>query len=319
MAREKLLKQLQEQLAFLRSEECLLLGISGGADSVALLHLLMELGYGNLQIVHFNHQLRGKESDGDALFVESLAQSLNLPYEIGHGDVALRATQERLSLETAARKARYEFFSEVAKKKNSSTILLAHHADDQLETIFFNFLRGSGSAGLVGMLPVSERTIGTTTLRIIRPLLTFPKKELVHYLDRKNLSFRHDASNDTLEATRNRLRHRLFPLIDEIFGVTYRSAITRTASILDEENNYLESVAGPFAEEIELKTSALTALPLALQRRVFHAWLRNQGFCDVGFAEVERVRSLLNLHGPAKINLPGNRHARRRAGMIFLE
>ena len=111
----------------------------------------------------------------------------------------------------------------------------------------------------------------------------------------------------------------MIPLLDEIVGTSYRDAISRTASILEAENDFLESLATPLAVEKKLPTASLVALPLALQRRVIHAWLRNHNFTDVGFVEVERVRSLLTLHDPAKINLPGARHARRRAGIIFLE
>ena len=313
------LEQLRSTLSSLPLEEPLLLGISGGADSVALFYLLLGLGYQNLTLCHFDHQLRGEDSTADAAFVEALAISHHLTCEIGSEDVAARAIHKRLSLETAAREARYEFFATVAKKKNCSTLLLAHHADDQLETIFFNFLRGAGSAGLAGMLPTSQRVISGAELRIIRPLLVISKKELVDFLAERNIPFRYDASNDSLVPTRNRLRHRLLPLLDEIFGTSYRAAVRRTASILEEENAFLESLAAPLAARDELPTRGLAELSLALQRRVVHAWLRHHGFEDVGFAEVERILSLQNLDGPAKINLPGCRHARRRAGIIFLE
>ncbi|MFI0347162.1 MAG: tRNA lysidine(34) synthetase TilS [Chthoniobacterales bacterium] len=299
--------------------EPLLLGISGGLDSVALFYLLLELGYQKIILCHFDHQLRGEESRADASFVKALAIVHHLAYEIGSEDVAGRAAREHLSLETAARAARYEFFAAVAKKKNIKTILLAHHADDQVETIFFNFLRGSGSSGLAGMLPISTRKINDIELRIIRPLLTVSKKELADFLAEKNIPFRHDSSNDTLLPTRNRLRHRLIPLLDQIFGTSYRDAVRRAASILSEEDDFLQSLAAPLAAKEELPTHELAKLPLALQRRVVYTWLRHHGFEDIGFAEVERILSLQNLDGPAKVNLPTCRHARRRAGVIFVE
>lgn len=300
-------------------EEPLLLGISGGSDSIALLYLLRELGYKNLILCHFNHQLRGKASDADADFVKFLAADLRLPSHFGSGNVQALAKKEGLSLETAARTARYEFFAVVSQQEKVNKLLLAHHVDDQLETIFFNLLRGSGSAGLAGMALQSQRTIGKTKLELIRPLLPFAKKEVLDYLEEKKIAFRHDASNDSLEPTRNRLRHRLFPLLDELVGTSYRDAMVRTASILKTEDEYLESLTIPHAREETLTTASLGALPLALQRRVIHAWLHHHGFCDIGFVEVERVRSLLNLQRAAKINLPKNRHARRRSGVIFLE
>ncbi len=300
-------------------EDPFLIGISGGSDSIALLHLLLEHGYRNLILCHFNHQLRSIESDGDATFVKNLAASLKLPFELGTEDVQARAASKKISLEMAAREARYEFFVVAAQKHKATTVLLAHHIDDQVETCFLHFLRGTGSAGLAGMLPVSQRTINGFELTIMRPLLSLTKKELIDFLASRNLTWREDASNKSLLPTRNRIRHRLFPILDDLIGVSYRQAITRTATILAAEDEYLESLAAPQASKDQLNTRELIAAPIALQRRIIHAWLRYHNFSEVSFEEVERVLSLLNLDGPAKINLPRNRHARRRAGKIFLE
>ena len=150
-------------------------------------------------------------------------------------------------------------------------------------------------------------------------MLAFQKKELVDYLTERHLAWCHDASNDGLLPTRNRIRLQLLPLLDEIVGSSYRNAITRTATILAAEDDYLESLAAPHAMQTQLSTRELGDMPLALQRRVLHAWLRNHDFSEVSFADVERVLSLLKLDGPAKVNLPGNAHARRRSGVIFLE
>lgn len=296
-----------------------LLGLSGGADSVALLYLLLQHDYRNLIICHFNHQLRGIESDTDAAFVENLASSLKLSSEFGTEDVSTRAKHKKISLEMAAREARYEFFAKIAQKSSVTTLLLAHHADDQIETCFLHFLRGTGSAGLAGMLPISQRTIDGVALTIIRPLLAVTKKDLSAFLSSHQLSWREDSSNESHLPTRNRLRHCLFPFLDKLVGTTYRRAITRTATILAAEDEYLEVLAAPHARQDQLNSRELATMPLALQRRIVHAWLRHHGFIEVSFEEVERVLSLLNLDGPAKINLPGDAHARRRAGKIFLE
>lgn len=297
----------------------LLLGISGGADSVALLHLLLERDHRNLILCHFHHQLRNADADEDALFVKNLATSLQLPFELGTEDVPTRAAQKRISLEMAAREARYEFFARVARSHQANMLLLAHHADDQIETCFLHFLRGTGSAGLAGMLPVSQRKIDNVDLTIVRPLLALTKSELISFLKSLNVSWREDLSNESLLPMRNRIRQRLVPFLDELVGTSYHHAITRTATILAAEDEYLESLAAPQAKQDQLSTRELLAMPLALQRRIIHAWLRHHHFSEVSFDEVERVLSLLNLDGPAKINLPGNAHARRRSGVIFLE
>jgi tRNA(Ile)-lysidine synthase len=308
-----------KSLLGLPKENEYLVGISGGIDSVALLYLLLEGGYKNLILVHFNHQLRGVDSDEDALFVQNLANDLQLPCELGTEDVRARALHSKISLETAAREARYDFFGRVVRKNRLQTLLLAHHADDQIETCFFNFLRGTGSAGLAGMLPRSERNIGTTILTVVRPLLSIFKERLRNYLMQRAIPFRHDATNDSLIPMRNRLRHQLLPLLDDIIGPTYRNAILRTATILVAEDDYLEKLAAPWATQGSLNIEEMKILPLALQRRVVHAWLRMHHFSDVGFVEVERVLSLLNPQNAAQINLPECRHAYRSHGKIEIK
>lgn len=301
------------------SRRKLIVAVSGGADSVALLHLLLEAGYRNLIVAHFNHRLRGKASDGDAAFVEKLAAKLDLPCEIAEGDVRKLASSRKCSLETAAREARYSFLATVAKKHRIRMVVLAHHADDQVETCLFNFLRGSGIAGLSGMKPRSTRTIGGIGMELLRPLLPIPKGELLGYLKERKIRFREDATNAVADASRNKLRLKVLPLIEELLGPSFKGSIVRNASLLADEEDLLSSITLPIALQEKLRVKLLRELHPALRRRVLHAWLKNRGIDEPGFAEVERVASLLDSEGPAKINLPGNRHARRRAGVLFIE
>jgi tRNA(Ile)-lysidine synthase len=301
------------------SRRKLIVAVSGGADSVALLHLLLEAGYRNLIVAHFNHRLRGKASDGDAAFVEKLAAKLDLPCEIAEGDVRKLASSRKCSLETAAREARYSFLATVAKKHRARMVVLAHHADDQVETCLFNFLRGSGIAGLSGMKPRSTRTIGGIGMELLRPLLPIPKGELLGYLKERKIRFREDATNAVADASRNKLRLKVLPLIEELLGPSFKGSIVRNASLLADEEDLLSSLTQPIALQEKLRVKLLRELHPALRRRVLHAWLKNRGIDEPGFAEVERTASLLDSEGPAKINLPGNRHARRRAGVLFIE
>ena len=300
------------------SRRKLIVAVSGGADSVALLHLLLEAGYRNLIVAHFNHRLRGKASDGDAAFVEKLAAKLDLPCEIAEGDVRKLASSRKCSLETAAREARYSFLATVAKKHRARMVVLAHHADDQVETCLFNFLRGSGIAGLSGMKPRSTRTIGGIGMELLRPLLPIPKGELLGYLKERKIRFREDATNAVADASRNKLRLKVLPLIEELLGPSFKGSIVRNASLLADEEDLLSSLTQPIALQEKLRVKLLRELHPALRRRVLHAWLKNRGIDEPGFAEVERTASLLDSEGPAKINLPGNRHARRRAGVLFI-
>jgi len=297
-----------------------LVAVSGGRDSVVLLYALLALGFRKMVVCHFDHRLRGRASAADARWVKSLAAKLGLECELGAGDVAALAAGDGLSIETAAREARYRFFAEVARKRRCPTVFLAHHADDQVETFLFNLFRGTGRAGLGGMRPESERVVkagGSVRLRLLRPMLGIRQAEIERYAAARKLRHREDESNLSHAHTRNRIRHRLLPELEAIFGRDVRGTVWRTAEILRAEEEWLATLVPEPSGEM-LPVPELRAEPVALQRRRILAWLRRQKVPDAGFAEVEAVRSLL--HGPrAKVNLPGGLHARRREKRIFIE
>ena len=300
-----------------------LVGVSGGRDSVALLDGLLAAGFRRLVVCHLDHGLRGRASSVDARFVARLAGAHRLPVEMGKADVRALAKTEGCSLETAAREARYHFFAAAAGRRRCRTVLLAHHADDQAETFLFNLLRGAGPAGLAGMMPDSERRVGRRTLRIVRPLLGVWRAEIDAYLLERRLKWREDATNaDPAHATRNALRHEALPLLERVMGRDVRRALWRAADILGAEEAWLGEILsadGPSGAELAVRS--LAGLPVARQRRLLRAWLAARGVDGVGYEEVERVRTLLDVAagGPAKVNLPGGRHARRRGGKLFVE
>src|SRR5438094_3312059 len=148
-----------------------LIGVSGGRDSIVLLHWLTFLGYQKLIVCHLDHELRGRASQADARFVASMAAKLRLDCEIGRTDVRALAAQLKLSVETAARAARFAFFVRVARQKRCRTIFLGHHADDLVETALLNLFRGASPGGLAALRGVSLHRIGKTELTIVRPLL----------------------------------------------------------------------------------------------------------------------------------------------------
>ena len=296
-----------------------LIGVSGGRDSVALLHWLIGLGYNKLVVCHLNHRLRGRSSDADARFVKKLAAKYQFDFELGTANIRALAKRKKASIETAAREARYSFFAKVAKRRRCHTIFLAHHADDLVETFLFNLIRGAGLTGLAAMRDVSTRYINGVQLTILRPLLSVWRSEIDKYVRECHLKFREDATNETLVPTRNRIRKRIIPYLEKNFGRNIRQNIWRTAVIAAEEEKWLDQqLPDPTSEDFSV--ARLRALPIALQRRAIQKWLRAQNIAEVGFEVIERVRSLADKDATvAKVNLPRDRHARRRAGKIFLE
>jgi tRNA(Ile)-lysidine synthase len=266
-----------------------------------------------------NHQLRGRSSEADARLVEKLAANYQVNFELGASNVRALAKKKKTSLETAAREARYGFFAKAAKRHGCDTIFLAHHADDLVETFLLNLIRGAGLAGLVAMRDVSTRCIDGVDLTIVRPLLSVWRSEIDKYVQEYHLRFREDATNKNLAPTRNRIRNRIIPYLEKILGRNFRQNIWRTAMIAAEEEKWISEKL-PDSMNADFSLAKLRALPVALQRRAILKWLRAQNICEVGFDLIERVRSLADQEAPiAKVNLPRDRHVRRRAGRIFIE
>ena len=323
-----------------------LIGVSGGLDSVALLHWLVDAGYKRLVVCHLNHQLRGNSSNADARFVKRLVerynqiivgQALRLPgsrtgkrsarrttigdieFALGSANIRALGKKQKMSIETAAREARYAFFAETARRRNCRTIFLAHHADDLVETFLINLFRGAGSAGLSAMREISTRRIDGIDLTIVRPFLCVWRKEIDDYVRKHRLMFREDATNKNLTPIRNRIRHRIIPYLEKTLGRNIRQNIWRTAVIAADEEKWIESDL-PDSKHADFSVGKLRAWPVALQRRALLKWLRAQNVSNVGFDTIERVRSLADRDARiAKVNLSENRHALRRAGKIFIE
>src|SRR5438093_8106383 len=310
------------QTSFLRSfppDARYLVGVSGGRDSVALLHSLVERGYEQLIVCHLNHQLRGRSSDADARFVKKLAAKCDVDLEMGSTNVCALAAKQKMSIEAAAREARYKFFVQVARQRRTQTIFLAHHADDLIETFLINLFRGAGASGLSAIREISNRRIGDVDLTIVRPFLGRWRNEIDRYVRKHRLKFREDASNKNLAPLRNRFRCRVIPYLEKTLGRKIRPSILRAATIAAEEEAWIDSMAKcPNAKNERLSVEKLRRMPTALQRRFIMTWLREQSIADIGFDVIERGRSLLDPK-IAKINLPRDRHVRRRGGRIFVE
>jgi tRNA(Ile)-lysidine synthetase, N-terminal domain len=297
-----------------------LVGVSGGRDSVALLHLLHSAGYRKLVVCHLNHELRGRASEGDARFVHALAKRLGFEAEIGSTDVRDLAARSKLSVETAGRAARLAFFVGIARRRRCSTIFLAHHADDLVETALLNLFRGASPGGIGAMREIASYQIGKRKLTIVRPLLSVWRRQIDLYIRQHGLKFREDATNAKLDSRRNRIRHRILPCIEKQLGRDVRMAIWRAAQIWMEEESFLNSLLSLERGSCELDVGFLRPMPVALQRRTIVRWLRERGITGVGFDVVENIRELADPENKtAKVNLPRGHHARRRAKKIFVE
>jgi tRNA(Ile)-lysidine synthase len=286
-------------------------------DSTALLHALVQEGFRKITVLHLNHGLRGAAGAADAAFVKRLAGRIGVPFLTARADVAALARERKLSIETAARQARYAFFAQAARQTRCRTLVLAHHADDQVETFLFNLLRGGGS-GLGGMRPRTVREIDGAKMEILRPWLGIWRSEIEAYAAREGIRYREDASNASLLHTRNRVRSRVLPMLAKEFGRDVRQSLWRAAEVLSAQQEWLNQSLRFDGEE--LPVPALRVLPEALQRHTIHEWLRRHRTPQVSFALVEKIRAMLPPGASeAKINLPGGRFARRRAGVLFID
>ena len=311
--------------AMLEQGERLIVAVSGGPDSVALLKALTLIAAEyklSLVVAHLNHGLRGAEADGEEDFVRSLSQSMGVEYVGGKIDIAALKEPGK-SLEELCREQRYAFLKKVAADCQATKIALGHHLQDQAETVLMNLLRGSGAEGLRGMLPVREGLI-------IRPLLQVTKKEIFAFLEEMGLSFTTDSSNAHNCYLRNRIRHHLLPLLKEGFNRRVEENLSRTASIMRLDDDYLATeveewlcrfgISGPDGG-MRLPLAEFLKLHAALQQRVIKNLLARMSRSGqgIGYKHVSAALALARgSHGSASLDLPGGVLLRREYHtMIF--
>jgi tRNA(Ile)-lysidine synthase len=266
-----------------------LVAVSGGLDSMVLLHLLASLaekpGW-QLAVAHFNHRLRGRSSDADERLVRQTTQRLGLRCVCGSGDVRTVARRKKISIEMAARELRQKFLARTARRLSCSHIALAHHADDQVELFFLRLFRGAGSDGLAGMA-WSNPSPADAKLTLVRPLLGTPKSALSDYARKHGIAFREDASNANRAILRNRIRHRLLPLLREEFQPALAAVIGRVMEALAGE---AEVTADEAARWLRLRRPDFARLPVAVQRACLASELR-QLDCEPDFVLIEKLRA----------------------------
>jgi len=324
--RDKVLSCIRERV-LLRSGDRVAIAVSGGGDSVALLRVLLEvrseLGI-VVAVAHFNHGLRGKDSDADEQFVGELALHHDLPFFAGRADVREHAAVNKLSLEHAARELRYEWLIKVAHEQRLEAIATAHTRDDQAETVLMKFLRGAGTRGLAGIHP----TLVRDGIRIVRPLLETARAEVEQYLTSLGQPWREDATNRDPRFARNRIRHELLPLLERDYNPNIRELLKEAAEVALAEEDYWNQEAEHFLERwhkpprrlllhAKLSPSAgLQAEPLAMQRRILKCFLECRGL-PPDFYHVEALRRCA-LGETSRVDLPGGWLARRDGDWLEL-
>jgi tRNA(Ile)-lysidine synthase len=319
--RARILRTLQRDALVPRGAR-IVAALSGGADSVALVHLLRELeAAGDVVlagVAHFNHQLRGADADDDERFCREAAAQLGLPFEAGRADVRAIAREQARSIEDAARVARYQFLENAADALGANFIAVAHTRDDQAETFLLRLLRGAGPRGLAGILPRAGR--------VIRPLLDVSRAELRELIADRRLLFRDDASNADVSIPRNRVRHELIPYLQREFSPGVVDVLAREAAIarVDEEHLHAEaielarSVVLESKGQVEVDIGAVATWPAALSSRVVREILaRAASGRYVGAEHVEQFLDLVHGRVPGPVSLPGST-ARRVAGRIVV-
>jgi tRNA(Ile)-lysidine synthase len=320
-------------------KELVVVGVSGGADSVCLLHVLAKwrrtLGI-RLHIAHLNHQLRGVESEADAEYVSNLACLLGIPSTIESRDVAAHRTERNCSIEEAARELRYAFFAAVARKMGARRIAIGHTRDDQVETVLMHILRGTGTTGLCGLAPCSPMAYDSqgmsspvfplplrdsplslrakrSNLLIVRPLLDITREETASYCQEHQHAPRTDFSNLSPSFFRNRLRLHLLPLLRQ-YNPGIDQALLRLADIAKEDNAFIEHQASELWDEVArqennsiyLDKKQLAGLPTALQRHLLRAAVARLAgdVRDIEASHIEAARSLLSKPASKRISFP---------------
>jgi tRNA(Ile)-lysidine synthase len=314
-----------ERHNLLTAGETVVVGVSGGPDSLCLLHVLRQLASElslGLHVAHLNHQMRGEDADADAAFVAGLAADWGLTATVEAANVPALARAYKLAPEEAARRARYAFLGRVAGQVGARTIAVAHNADDQTETVLMHWLRGSGLAGLRGMLPATpmgdlrletgeQDSVANLqspisdfqSLTLIRPLLTIPRADIEAYCAEHNLRSRFDRSNLDTTYFRNRLRHELIPYL-ETYNVNVKEILRRSASVISADYGLLREqlditweriVRAESDQAVTFDLNAWRVLPLSLKRSTIREAIHRlrRALRNIDFVHVENAVEIL--------------------------
>ncbi|MFO7753112.1 MAG: tRNA lysidine(34) synthetase TilS [Desulfobacteraceae bacterium] len=321
-------KATARQYSMFERGDSVLAGVSGGPDSVALVLFLLEIkdstGIDRIGVAHLNHMLRGEEADRDQGFVKNLAQRLGLDFYTGARDVPGLVKNERLSMEDAARKARFSFLSSIMSDHGYTRIALGHHADDDAELVLMNLLRGAGPAGLSGIPPVRSG-------HIVRPFIRCTKDEIREFLDLLGQGYVTDSSNSDSSFLRNRVRHNLIPHLETEYNPSIKKSLNRLGTILKEENDWMESHVSECRDRILLDTSdgrvvldldGFNSFHPAVRRRLsrWAVFFVKGDLKRISLEHIDGIRNLALLSESGRsIDLPGRVRVAKQGGVLVFK
>ncbi len=296
MQGDSLLKWLSQDLQeekLLSQEDLVIVGVSGGADSMALLHLLAGLNDKmhwrlRLHVAHFHHGIRGSEADRDAAFVQAAADGLSLPCTIVQRDIPSLAKSESRSIEDISRRERYAFFERTCLQQGADVVAVGHHADDNAETILHRILRGTGLRGLAG-IPRSRTLSPGSAVRLIRPLLSLTRASLRSYLSDEGIAFYEDRTNALNEPMRNRLRNTILPMLETQVNPQVREALVRLSAQARWFEDYLRETVQRTLEALIISRTdqclSVNVNALARKSRIVQTGLIRQAYASFGLGE----------------------------------
>lgn len=309
----KVFRFVEEKALF--SAPChIVIGVSGGADSMSLLHSLHQRSKEGIRLtaVHIHHGLRGDTADRDAMFVQDYCAQMGVPCTVRYVDAAAYASEHRMSVEEAGRYLRYDAFESVRQEVKADYIVTAHTADDQAETVLMHILRGCGTDGLSGIPPMR----GT----IRRPLLCCTRHEIEAYCAEHNVPYIMDETNEDTKFLRNRVRHELLPHLREL-NPSIDTGLMRLAQHASGDVAFLRELAMGSLEKARQEdgwsTATFVAQPTPIRRRMIGLWLRDAGICDVEETHIVAIEQLMTA-GNGKASLPGGRTATVQQGSLRL-
>lgn len=318
----------------IKPEDSIIVGVSGGPDSVALLKILHSINlvkglHLRLFIAHLNHRLRGRSSEEDAQFVQNLSKNLSLPFILKSTDIQTIAGQTKGSIEEVARRERYKFFMESAQEHNASLVAVGHTADDNAETMLHRIIRGTGILGLGG-IPIKRPLTKDSSVQLVRPLLSTSKKEIIEYLEKMKISYRTDISNYEPIYLRNKIRLELIPLLEDEYNPNIKNILIQLCQILNINNEYISSEAKKVLKESTIEgkgdSYSINTRFFIQQPRILQYWILREilNIMQIPLREItfnhytmiidEIIRTGKGRH----LQLPGGFHLWHEHGTLYL-